>query len=382
MPLIERILLVESDPDISDLIARQALQPLGYHVDIVADAGAALKQAIQTPPDLVIANISLPGLSGKDLLVALTSQNSRAPLVVIADKGKEQDVVQAFRLGAADVLLWPVRDAEVVATVDRVLTQVRELRARQRLDEQLKTANDELQRKVGELTSIIAIGKAVVSIADRRVLFERILAGSLQVARADLGWLLLRDDREKTFVLTAQRGLPDAWGKKMGQPLDDGVSALVALSGESLLIHGDALQKFKVAALGKSAAVAPIKVRDEVIGLLVVVRKALKPFAHTEQTLLEAICDYASISLVNERLFHVVQQNADSARAGEKQQNALLESLRSRIQKDLDGILYPLGLVLTAKMGSLNDEQKQALNSASAAAQRISDALKDRAGRG
>jgi len=382
MPLIERILLVENDPDISDLIARQALQPLGYQVDIVADAGAALKQALQTPPDLVIANISLPGLSGKDLLVALTSQKSRAPLIIIAEKGKEQDVLQAFRLGAADVLLWPARDAEVVATVDRVLTQVRELHARQRLDEQLKVANDELQRKVSELTSIIAIGKAVVSITDRRVLFERILTGSLQVARADMGWLLLRDDRDKTFVLTAQRGLPDAWGRKMGQPLDDGVSALVALSGESLLIHGEALQKFKVAALGKTAAVAPIKVRNEVIGLLVVVRKALKPFSHTEQTLLEAICDYASISLVNERLFHVVQQNAEVARAGEKQQNSLLEALRASMQKDLDGILYPLGLVLTGKTGSLSDDQRQALNSASAAAQHMAEALKNRQGRG
>ena len=381
MPLIERILLVENDPDISDLIARQALQPLGYQVDIAIDAGSALKRALQTPPDLVIANLSLPGLSGKDLLVALSSQNSRAPLIVIAEKGKEQDVIQAFRLGAADVLLWPARDAEVVATVDRVLTQVREIHTRQRLDEQLKAANDELHRKVNELTSIIAIGKAVVSITDRRVLFERILAGSLQVARADLGWLLLRDDRDKTYVLTAQRGLPDAWGKKMGQPLEDGVSALVALSGESLLIHGDALQKFKVAALGKSAAVTPIKVGNEVIGLLVVVRKALKPFASTEQTLLEAICDYASISLVNERLFHVVKQNADAARADENQQNTVLESLRESAQKELDGILYPLELVLTGKTGALNDEQRQALNSANAAAQRMSEALKDRQGR-
>jgi DNA-binding response OmpR family regulator len=74
MTPIERILLVENDPDISDLIARQVLQPLGYQVDIVTDAGAALKKAFQTPPDLVIANLNLPGLSGKDLLVALTSQ--------------------------------------------------------------------------------------------------------------------------------------------------------------------------------------------------------------------------------------------------------------------------------------------------------------------
>jgi len=375
MALIERILLVESDPDISDLIARQALRPLGYQVDIVTDAGSAIKQAFQIPPELVIANLNLPGLSGKDLLVALSSQGSTAPLIVIAGKGQEQDVIQAFRLGANDVLLWPAREAEVVSAVERVLTQVREMRARRRLDEQLKAANDELQRKVRELTFIVAVGKAVVSITDRRVLFERIVEGALQVAGADLGWLLLRDDRAKTFLLTAQRNLPEAWAKKMGQPLDDGISALVALSGESLLIHGDPLQKFKVAALGRSAAVTPIKVRNEVIGLMIVVRRAQKAFGETEQTLLEAVADYASISLVNERLFRAIQQNAEAARSGEKQQNELFQSLRRSAQKELDGILYPLGLILTGKTGPLNAEQRQALSSANAALQRLSEVV-------
>jgi DNA-binding response OmpR family regulator len=375
MALIEHILLVENDPDISDLIAHQALIPLGYQVDIVADSGSAVKKALQTPPDLVIANLNLPGLSGKDLIVALSAQGSAAPLIIIAEKGQEQDVIQAFRLGATDVLFWPSRDAEVVSVVERVLAQVREMRTRRRLDEQLKTANEELQNKVRELTFIVAIGKAVVSITDRRVLFERIVEGALQVAGADLGWLLLRDDRTRNFLLTAYRNLPEVWAKKIGQPLDDGVSSLVALSGESLLITGDPLQKFKLAALGKSAAVTPIKVHNEVIGLMIVVRKAQKAFGEIEQTLLEAVADYASISLVNARLFSTIAQNAEAARSGEKQQNELFQSLRKSVQKELDGILYPLGLILTGKTGPLNTEQRQALISANAAAQRLSEVV-------
>ena len=375
MAIIEHILLVESDPDISDLIARQALKPLGYQVDIVTDAGSAIKKALQTPPDLVIANLNLPGLSGKDLLVALSFQGVHTPLIIIAEKGQEQDAIQAFRLGATDVLFWPSRDAEVVSAVERVLVQGREMRARRRLDEQLKTANEELQRKVRELTSFIAIGKAVVSIRDRRVLLERVVEGALQVAGADLGWLLLRDDHTQAFVLTAHRNLPEAWAKKTGQPLDDGISSLVALSGESLLIHGDPLQKFKVAALGKSAAVTPIKVKNEVIGLMIVVRKAQKAFGDVEQTLLEAVADYASISLVNERLFRAIEHAAESARTGEKRQNALVTSLRESVQTELQGIMYPLGLIMTGKTGALTAEQRQALASTEAAIRRLSAAV-------
>ncbi len=375
MALIERILLVESDPDISDLIARQALRPLGYRVDVVGDAGAAIKQAASAAPDLVIANLSLPGLSGKDLLVALASQGFNAPLIVLAEKGHEQDVIQAFRLGAADYLLWPARDAEVVSVVERVLKQVRETHERRRLDEQLKRMNEELQRKVHELGSIVAAGKAVVSITDRRVLFEKILEGALQVSAADMGWLVLRDDRTRAYLLVAQRNLPEAWAKKMAQPVDDGVSPLVAVSGEPLLIHGDPLSKFKLSSLGKAAAVTPIKVKQEVIGLIVVVRKAPKPFVEMEQTLLEAVADYASISLVNDRLFRALEHTAEAARSGEKQQNALLESLRKDVQTELQGVVYPLSLVLTGNTGTLTPEQKRALASAEEAVQRITKAV-------
>ena len=42
----EQILIVESDPDIADLIGRQSLRPLGYQVTVIGDAGSAIKRAI------------------------------------------------------------------------------------------------------------------------------------------------------------------------------------------------------------------------------------------------------------------------------------------------------------------------------------------------
>src|SRR5215213_2039288 len=169
----DRILLVENDPEISDLIARQTLASVGYDVDVVADSTSAIKQALLTPPDLIIADLNLPGLSAKDLLVALAAQGVNTPLLVIANKGQEQDIIQAFRLGAADYLLWPARDAEVLSVVERVLSRVHETRDRQRLDQKLGEMNQQLQRRDRELASLQSIGKAVVSITDHRVLFQK-----------------------------------------------------------------------------------------------------------------------------------------------------------------------------------------------------------------
>ncbi len=360
---VEKILLVESDPDISDLIARQALQPAGYAVEVVNDAGHAIQRAVSQAPDLIIADINLSDLSGKDLIVALSSQGIETPLIVIASEGEEEAIIQAFRLGATDYLLWPAREAEVVAAVERALKQVRESRARQRLDRQLKEANQELQRRVRELTTLFAVGKAVISITDQRLLFDKIVEGMVHVAEADFGWLLLREEKSRNFLLTAYRNLPPAWARKVGRPLDDGISSLVGISGETLAIHGEPLKRFKVATLGQAAVVVPIKVQQEVIGLLVVVRKANKPFDRNTQTLLEAVADYASISLVNARLFRALQETAEAAQVGERRKREQLTHLRNELQSRIQATLYPLELLLGGKMGMVTSEQLQALES-------------------
>ncbi len=367
----ERILIVESDPEVSDLVARQALKPLGYHTSVVADAGSAIQQAVQAPPDLIIANLNLPGLSGKDLLTALSSQDVTAPVIVVAEKGQEQSVIQAFRLGAVDALFWPMRDAEVVRVVERALQQTHETRARQRLGQQLDATHQELERSLREMTIILDIGRAVISLKDQRRLFDRILEGAQQLAEADVSWLMVRDDRTRSYVLVAQRGLPAAWARKTNQPLDDGVSSLVALSGEPLSIHGTALDQFRVSGLGKSAAVLPMKVRSEVVGLLLAVRKADKEIEKPTMTLLEAIADFACISLVNARLFRAVEHTAEAARLSEKSRTAMLETLRESIREETQVSMYPLEALVSGQSGPLTKEQEQALKTVQKALQRL-----------
>jgi len=303
--------------------------------------------------------------------VALSSQGIDVPLVVIAEKGQEEDILQAFRVGAIDYLHWPARDAEVVSVVERALRNTREGRTRARLDRQLKGLNAELQRKVKELTAIVNIGKAVVSITDQQRLFTHIVEGAVKVSEADLGWLMLRDDPSRTFLLTAHRNLPDGWANKLNQPLEDGISSLVTLSGEALLIHGKPLEKFRVSSLGKSAAVVPIKVQNEVIGLLLVLRKAERPFDRSDQTLLEAVADYASISLVNARLFRALEQTAEAAKSRAQQQNALLESVRDSVSEEVHAARDSLELLMNQKTGPLTEQQRQALEKTQAALQRL-----------
>lgn len=338
-PLLERILIVENDPEIIDMITRQTLQAIGYRVEVAQAAPVALQEAVRFSPDIIIANLQLPGLSGKDLLVALNAQGLDIPVIVIAAKGMEGDIIQAFRLGASDYLMWPIREAEIVAAVERVLKQVREHKERGVLSRQLKQTNEELHRRVRELTTIFAIGKAVTSITDQSSLFDKIIEGAVYVTDSDAGWLLFRSSGDKTFLLGAQRNLPSSVSSKLNQPWDDGVSSLVALSGESLTIHGTPLARFKLSRIGQSALVVPVKIKKEVIGLLVVVRKEPIPYSSSNQTLLEAVADYASISMMNAHLFQALEERARSlelaakkAQQNEQSKDEIIEKLRQEIK--------------------------------------------------
>lgn len=334
----DRILIVESDPVVSDLIGRQVLQASGYQVYVASDASTAIAKALQWSPDLIITNISLPGLSGKDLLVALSSQGIATPVIILAPRGSESEIIQTFRLGASDYLLLPLREAEVVSAVSRVLQQVHDRRERERLAQQLQQTNQELQTRVRELTTIFAVGKAVTSITDQATLLDKVLDGAIRVTQADLGWFLLRDDTDRPFSVAAERNLPPSLGVRVNQPWDDGISSLVAMSGEALSISGDPIKRFKIYSLGQSALIVPVKLQKKVVGLLVMMRKLPNAFASSEQHLLEALADYTSISLVNARLFRTVEERArsvmgmaDAALVGEKVTNEMLYQVRQEL---------------------------------------------------
>jgi signal transduction histidine kinase/FixJ family two-component response regulator len=357
----DRILIVEDDPDISDLIARQALKPLGYGVKVVREVHLAIQEAVRFSPDVMIANLNLTGLSGKDLLVALTSQRIDMPVIVIAKEGMEGDVIQAFRLGASDYIRWPIREAEVVSAVERALVQVRAKREREQLARKVKETNEKLQSRVRELTTILGIGKAVTSITDRHALFDKIIEGAVFVSEADKGWLLLREGESKIFKLSAQRNLPKSLAEKIDQPWDDGISSLVALSGESLSIYGSPLKRFKVSQLGKSALVVPVKIKKDIVGLMVVVRDEPKPFNPSNKALLEALGDYASISLVNVSLYQAVEDRARSLqRVAEASRDK--EKINAEILQNISRILDTPLMTISQEIEKLAGDHENPLN--------------------
>src|SRR6185503_5332826 len=118
-----KILVVDDDMQSLDLIHKQVLEPLGYQVMTATDGAAGLQLAVTKQPELVLLSLSLRGLSGKDVLTALRSQGFDSPIIVLVPEDNPAQALAAFRLGARDYVARPLREAEIVAAVDRVIEE-------------------------------------------------------------------------------------------------------------------------------------------------------------------------------------------------------------------------------------------------------------------
>ena len=364
--LSDKILIVDDDLDSLDLIAKQVLGPQGYKVATASDGGAAIQQALSFAPDVLILSLSLHGLSGKDVLTALRSQGFEAPIIVIAPAGGEAQALAAFRLGARDYLVRPLREAEIVTAVDRVVEDGRLRRDRIQLQQQLTQANLDMEGRLKELTSLASMGKAVSNLSDVGVLFNKLVEGAIANTGADMGWLLLADETSGQLIVFAVKGFP---GKiQLRQPWDDGLAPLVMLSGEPLNITGAGMTQFKISQVAQSALVMPIKAREQTVGVLTVANKTARPFNERQQALLAAVGDYASIAIVNVRLFQVMetrakaaQQALDDMKSGERTKDDTLRKIRLQLRAPLTQAQNYIDLALVEEASKLNNRLRNHL---------------------
>jgi len=98
-----------------------------------------------------------------------------------------------------------------------------------------------------------------------------------------------------------------------------------------------------VAALGQAALIIPVKVSKQVVGLLALIRRKADPFRENEQRLVESIADFASISLVNAKLFRIMEDRArqqqalaESALTGEKITIELLDKVKKELRQAVE----------------------------------------------
>ena len=118
-----RVLVVEDERDVANLIKHTLEQSDDLRVDLVSSGDAALKSAAEQAPDLVILDLNLPVLSGIEVcrILRMRPGTERVPIIMLTARATENDRVIGLDVGADDYMTKPFSPRELAARVRAVL---------------------------------------------------------------------------------------------------------------------------------------------------------------------------------------------------------------------------------------------------------------------
>jgi len=114
------VLVVDDEPTIGEVVARY-LERAGFQARIAADGPQALALSAQSPPDLVVLDVMLPGIDGLEVMRHLRAQADPPRVILLTARGREAERIVGLRRGADDYVVKPFSPGELVARVEAVL---------------------------------------------------------------------------------------------------------------------------------------------------------------------------------------------------------------------------------------------------------------------
>jgi two-component system KDP operon response regulator KdpE len=117
-----RILVVDDETQIARVL-KTALSSQGYEVKTAGEGETALNLAIDWIPDLIVTDLSMPGMTGIELC-RLVRERSQVPIIVLSVRGEEKTKVEALDAGADDYVTKPFSVSELLARVRANLRRV------------------------------------------------------------------------------------------------------------------------------------------------------------------------------------------------------------------------------------------------------------------
>ena len=117
-----RIMVVDDDQDLAEMLAI-VLNGDGMEVDLVGRGDQVMEVFHQSPPDLVLLDLMLPGLDGIEVCKLIRAE-SMMPIVMLTAKGDTTDVVKGLEAGADDYIVKPFQTSELLARIKARLRRV------------------------------------------------------------------------------------------------------------------------------------------------------------------------------------------------------------------------------------------------------------------
>jgi excisionase family DNA binding protein len=119
----KRVLVVDDEASIRDLLSKTLAQFGEYDVDSAPDGASALERMRGASYDLLIADLKMPGMDGLTLIRQAKKLKADLPVIIITGFSTESSAIEAVNLGVAGYLTKPFRVPQVLAAAAKALGQ-------------------------------------------------------------------------------------------------------------------------------------------------------------------------------------------------------------------------------------------------------------------
>jgi signal transduction histidine kinase/DNA-binding response OmpR family regulator len=314
-----RILLADDNADMRDYISR--LLTDRYEVDCVADGLEAWRSLQESPPDLVLSDVMMPGLDGLELLrrARSDSRTREVPIILLSARAGEESRVEGLQGGADDYLFKPFSAKELQARVDSQINLVR------------------LRREArAEAETLHEVSRTLGSELDLNLLVQGITDAGTRLTGAKFGAFFYNGVNEhgEAYTLYTLSGAPREAFEKLGQPRATPLFART-FHGEGIVRCDDATADPRYGQWGphfgqppghlpvRSYLAAPVISRSgEVIGALLFGHPEPGVFDERCERIIQGVAGQAAVALDNARMY-------DAARRAAEERRQLLESERA-----------------------------------------------------
>jgi DNA-binding response OmpR family regulator len=339
----QKVLIIDDRRENIVFLANNILKPKGYDITTAMDGEKGLQKALEEKPDLIIMDLRMPKMNGLEVLSALREEQCHIPVILTTFHGSESVVVRAFRMGIKDYVVKPYTVEEMERAIERALSAGQPEEKVQRspeltegLKEGIEEINQQLERRVRELSTVHDIGKAVTSLLDLEKVLNRVVEAAVFLTGAEEGFLLLLDQETEELYMRAAKGLSQREARSFRVKVEDSLSGQVITTGKPIMVSSVRDQekfKLKTGYLVKSLLHVPLKLRNEIIGVLSVHnRVSSKAFTDNDLRTLTILAGYATVAIENARLYQSMEEKA-------QQLSQTLNAQKSKTKEDTERIL-------------------------------------------
>lgn len=288
------ILIVDDEQLVRKALSRY-LSRVGYSVEAAEDGNCAIEKLAEKPYDLVLTDLKMPNLDGRELLTIMAERYPDIPKIVLTGFGTNEDIILALKTGAYDFLTKPIMDFAILYhAIERALD-------RKRLNDE-KNRYIEQQRQISDIITMLNRGKKTEEIF---MTLNTTLKKIMPFNRLSLAMI----DEEDKSVVTKIVQSDDMINLGVGErfPLLESSLQDVAMNKDTLLIddleeygreHPSSRNASLLLAEGmKSSLVLPLIINNITRGFLLFASESANAFSGEHILFLKSISGQISFSI-------------------------------------------------------------------------------------